>query len=101
MLETSGGETTSEEHRDALNNGAPVQGPAPTDFIEGENTNEGSQLAMVNILSRCHMSGELTMYVMVFNPEIHCTCALGIPAVRKIVGAKIVTPAIPIHSCMI
>ena len=45
--------------------------------------------------------GQLTMYVMVFKPEIHCTCAFAIPAVRKMVGAKIVTPAIPIHSCMI
>ena len=44
MLETSGGETTGEEHGDTLNDGTPVQGPAPTNSVESEDTNEGSKL---------------------------------------------------------
>ena len=44
MLETSSGKTTGEEHGDALNDGTPVQGPAPTNSVESEDTNEGSKL---------------------------------------------------------
>ena len=48
VLKTGSGETTSKEHRDTLDDRAPVQGPAATDSVEGENTNESSQLEVVS-----------------------------------------------------
>ncbi len=101
VLKTGSGETTSKEHRDTLDDRAPVQGPAAADSVQGENTNKSSELEVISTRIVHSVRRKLTIYVMVFNPEIHCTWALGIPAVRKMVGAKIVTPAIPIHSCMI
>lgn len=37
---TSSGKTTSKRHGDTLDHGSPIQGPATTDAIEGEDTNE-------------------------------------------------------------
>ena len=52
VLETSSRQTASEEHRDTLDNGAPVQGPAATDSIEGEDTDEGRELEIIRKRSR-------------------------------------------------
>lgn len=49
VLETEGGETTSEEHGDTLDDGAPVEGPATTNSVESEDTNECGKL---NIISK-------------------------------------------------
>ena len=51
MLKPKSRKTASEEHRDTLNDRTPVQGPAATNPIEGENTDEGSHLEMISILS--------------------------------------------------
>ncbi len=54
MLETESSESTSEEHRDALDNGAPVQCPTTTDSVQSEDTNESSHLHLVSTNSNIH-----------------------------------------------
>jgi len=43
LVLTRAGETTGEEHGDALDDGAPVEGPATADFVEGEDADEGGE----------------------------------------------------------
>ncbi len=44
MSKAKCGETTSEEHGDTLHDGSPVEGPATTNPVQSEDTNEGSKL---------------------------------------------------------
>ena len=48
VLEANSGESTSQEHRDTLNDRAPVQGPATTDPVQSEDANESSHLRMIS-----------------------------------------------------
>lgn len=44
MSKAECGEAAGEEHGDTLHDGAPVEGPATTDPIQREDTDEGSEL---------------------------------------------------------
>ena len=59
MLETDSSKPTSEEHRDSLDNGAPVQCPTTTDSVQSEDTNESSKLHLISTESNVHVQANL------------------------------------------
>ena len=59
MLETDSSKSTSEEHRDALDNGAPIQCPTTTDPVQSEDTNESSHLHLISTDSDVHGQASL------------------------------------------